>query len=438
MKDVYQNISNLPNGVYQNKEYDLNHNRFYIKVLVESLDIKFLSELSDHPLNDAIYDSPNYWPLLHRDKSIGSAFQDYIVPMGIYKFVVDNDQIKVIKTEPNVSYAHYVDSAFIQIGNEIKKICVEHEEVVVPSGAGIDSLVLLSYIVKFGYLSKVKILNQANLLSRNSYPEFITMDMINKSAYANFENYFTPRVKEFIHDTLVETDLLNVINKFGYEKLKCYSTTKMFEAYSNTAFIYGFGGNETLLHHRCILDIVFRNSKISNAGKILQDLINTEKTYYANYSSIRSYDVNKDTFCELETFPYQYKPYLSFNGFNNNHIYFPLGSIAELSRMLDYSTVDFDTVLDAKMCREIIHRNVGSLFNDFISATSPFDSDNFINVSFDKSVINPEALIIPKNLNHNLEKLHALEEHVNNNNKVDHFTISVIKMLQHMDSLFNK
>jgi len=436
MNIIYKNISNLPNGVYQNKNYDLNENRFYIKIIGESLDIKLLAELVNHPLNAAIYDSPNYWPLLERDSAIGSVFEGYTCPTESYKFIIDNDQIAVIKTKPSITYSEFVNSAFTVIENEVVKIFDKHDEVIVTSGGGIDSLVLLSYIVKFGYLNRIRILSQTNSVSRADNPT--EAHTLNEPGFVKFVNYFTPLVKEFRHQTLIADDLLYVINNFGYNQLKCYSTTKMFMTYSNTAFLYGFGGNQTLLHHAPILDIVFRNSRDTNASQNLKNILTTTSYYAGTSPRMTNYDVDKTEFCEIETFPYQYKPWMAFDGFNNNKMYFPLGAAGKFSRMLDYSTVDFDTVLNAKVCKEIIYRNVGSLFDEFIILTSPYDSDNFVNLTFDKSVINPEALIIPKNLNHNLEKLHALEERVKNNNKVDHFTISVIKMLQYMDSLFNK
>jgi hypothetical protein len=206
-------------------------------------------------------------------------------------------------------------------------------------------------------------------------------------------------------------------------------------SYKNVGIVFGFGGNQTLLHHTPILDMVFSKSKIPNKKEILHKLV-TAKNYYSASPFTHAYVVDKTTFCKIEDFTYQYKPWKSFDGFNQNKMYYPLGSISHLARELDYSTVDFETILHAKMCRELIYRNVGSLFDNFIGVTTPYDSDNFINVSFNKEKINPECLLIPNTLMHDKEKLINLENRLKHDT-IDHFTISVIKMLQHMDQLLN-
>jgi hypothetical protein len=430
---TYKNISNLPLGVYQNKNYELNQNKFYVKVDGQSLDIKFLKDLKNHPLNPEIYDNPNYWPLLQRDTSVGSAFTDFHVPTGSYKFIVSEETIEVVKSVPSISYEEYVDKSYDIIGDEIKNIFEIHDEVVVTSNGGIDSLVLLSYIMKMGFLKKVRILNQYNSVSRTASPN--ALYDLNQLAYEKFENYFTPLVKEFRHTTLTKDDLIYIINNYDYEKLKCYSTTTMFLNYSNVGFLFGFAGNQTLLHHTPILDMVYDKSKLPNAKEILHSLL-VPKNYYSASPLTHGYDVNKTNLCNIEIFTYQYKPWYSFDGFNNNKMYYPLGSISHLGRILDYSTVDFDTILNARMCREIINRNVGNLFEDFIKVTTPYDSDHFVNIQFDKTIINPDALVIPKQLNHDPKKLLELETRLKSDT-IDHFTISVIKMLQHMDQLLN-
>lgn len=431
---IYQNLNNIPVGIYQNKDYDLNQNRFYIKKHENYIDIKFLQDLHSHPINPAIYNSPNYWPLLHRDISIGSAFMGYDVPTGSYKFVVTPSAIEVLQSEPSITYQEYVDKAFPIIQEEIKNIFKVHDEVVVPSNGGIDSLVILSYILNLGFIKKTIILNQYNIISRQANSN--ELYDLNKDAYKNFEKYFSNLVKNFTHDTLDHQDFLYVMNNFDYEKLKCYSTTKMFLMYDNIGFIFGFGGNQALLHHTPILDMVFEKSKIAGKKEILHKLVSA-KNYYSQTQFTHAYDVNKTDFCKIEDFTYQYKPWESFQGFNNNKMYYPLGSVSHLGRVLDYSTVDFETILHARMCRELINRNVGDLFDPFIVANTPYDSDNFINIAFDKKDISPSCLSIPQDLNHAEDKLKELTQRINAD-KIDHFTISVIKMLQHMAKLFGK
>lgn len=405
--------------ILQNNDLDIN--KFFIddhnKITTD------ISTLKYTPLNREIYFRPSNAPLINvANSKLGSCFTGYSIPTGSYQFTTNGDSSLV---DQIYSLTDYQDIVFSEIGKEITKIYNAHAEVTLCYSGGIDSMVLLSYIISLNFLSRTNIVCFKNN-TQNTIPEY---DKV-KSLLEKFDDQF----KSITWLTIDISDIIYSFNNQNFEHLKCYATNAVLQKYKNTAFIFGFHGNQILLHKPVFVDEIILQTG-SNTGVL--EFFKNNNDFYT--TSLNNYDVDKEKIGIAHTHMLQ-KPWALLDGTNNNRVYSPIGTSLTFSslRQLNFKTVSVDTIAHAQLARNIINLNVGGLLNQFITKEGISDGDILKDTLIPIDQLNNDLLTIPKNLTHNAEGLGYIEHELSLAKKSHFLPINVlvsIKMLHWINQL---
>ena len=92
----------------------------------------------------------------------------------------------------------------------------------------------------------------------------------------------------------------------------------------------------------------------------MDDHISSKKDFYT--SSLKTFDTNKSLIPIEDRFLVP-KPWMMLDGVNNNKVYCPIGdnNILMLTRLLDFSKIHPDVILDAIVARNLIDMSCASL-----------------------------------------------------------------------------
>jgi hypothetical protein len=406
-KSQYKIYGQLSPGIYQNRDQDFGWRKFFVRIIDDAIEIKYYNELTSCPLSDKIYYMPNGWPGYNGyDIREGSMYNDYFVPTNAFKFIVDQETVRVETDTTTVSLDSYVDTLYNQIQLEIKNIYSQHNHVVLSYSGGIDSIVLLSYIMNLGLLDKTTLLTHVNQVSAPGTTLF-EENAEKKLAYAQLTKELGSTCRNIVLNTVTPQDLVNTINRTkSYVHTRAYTASHALQQFNNTAFLYGWGGNQALLHKDIFLDQILINTNSIEATK--STLVNqlSKANYYSQ--GLQNYDVNK-TPTPLEYHLLMIRGWIELDGFQGNRVYHPIGTNFEQCRQIDFKNLDPSVILDAQVAREIVKRNVGSRLDDSIVVESLNDGDACVQTWFNTDQIDSMILTIPQHSKHDIEGLAWLE-----------------------------
>jgi len=418
--------------IFQNKEIDFVSNRYFVKI-DPYFDIQHVSNLIYQPINESFYYNATSYPSMDKtDFTKGSIYKDYVIPTAAYKFTIKDESVSVDTDSNKISLTDYVDQIDQLIADEINKIYKNHDHVVLSYSGGVDSMVLLSYIIAGGFLSQTTLLTHQNFVQLPEHPGLISNSPDRRQALEDVLDLTSSLgAKKIIKISVDHTDLINAFNMKNFVQCSCYSATKALTYFNNTAFLFGHHGNQSLLHKDIFIDQLLLDGLIGES-EVQQAL--DKKNYYV--TSATTYNVNRARI-PLEYCPLLLKQWPELTGYNNNTTYAPLGVKLDLCRNIDFKTVDLYDILDAKVPRALISKNVGTMLDPYIINESIGDGDAFIDWMLDRDQLNENLLEIPNNINHNLTGYNWLRENLKRPS-ISSYNLLSLAALHHLSELHNK
>lgn len=300
------------------------------------------------PLSENFFYQSTYFPLIKRDDArAGTAWLDWHFPNFDTIFFYDNKKIimrkklrKKIKIREYVKKLknildHNIDNMFKKLIGKKTFLCYSR---------GIDSTLILSYILKNELQNKIDILNFTNSIGDN-----LPLDLQEEKKLGF----------EVTHINLGMDDLIDAINTLDPDVVSCYCSYSLMQKFKNCNFIFGYHGNQTLLHKKIFLEQINKDIKESGYCTSLNGWTATE---------------NPIPLSECVLF---IKPWHKLDGINNNSIFAPLGNDEnfELVRDIDWYDIDPHLISDAKIAREFINGNVENKLDFAISNENIKDLD---------------------------------------------------------------
>ena len=376
--------------------YDLTLNKFF----VNEDHIIILPDKNHYSLNRKIYFQPSASPLVHvSDSELGSCFEQLTIPTASWIYNKNGARQKLpIDTD----LTSYTQKIYQNINQSIAKIYSEHPLVNLMYSGGIDSMVLLSYILKQGLGPRTRLICFEN--TTQPHPSGLGTNNTKKFKVKDLYRKYQDQLHSIVWHSIDITHVVNAFNHGQLADIKCYATKTVLDQYHNSVFIFGHHGNQVLLHKSIFLDeIIIRQPNIrSNIQKLQID-----NNYYT--TSISEYQIPKEPI-GVERRHFLIKPWSVFHGHRNNLIYSPIGSNEnfQLTRSLDFTEIDPWTIMDATVAKDLIRQNVGNEFDMFMDTESLKENDNLETIQLPISELDPVALTIPPDLVHHPEGLDYL------------------------------
>ena len=424
-------FDNTTGETFQNKEIDSVDNRYFVTISPE-FNVKHVSQLIYQPIEECLYTSAVQYPYTTRlDFTQGSFYQNCVIPTPAYKFIANDTHIAVQATHKKISVDSYLDRLDQAITDQIAGIYETHRSVVLSYSGGIDSLVLLSYIMAGGFLSRTILLTHNNLFQDATHPAIISNNPRRVAALDAVLDTATGQGAQVFKLDITDQDYLDIFNTRDFNHLRCYTVSKALSCFNDTAFLYGHHGNQALLHKDIFIDQLLLQGTIGETE--VQDAVN-KNDYYV--TSAASYNVNSNR-TPLEHVPLLMLPWQDLNGYQGNTVYSPLGLMLESVRDIDFNTVTLDDILNANLGRRLITKNVGVALDDFIIAEGVGDGDGIPYTMFDRKNFDQKLLSIPNNINHNLTGRSWLE-HTLTNDSISSFNLLTLKLLHQLSDLHDR
>lgn len=353
-------------------------------------------DLKNQKIKKEIYFSPMMYPYVHyNDWRLGSVFENFYLPSGSYNFDDDFGWQKIV---PNLHIQDYEDFLYSEIKKNILEQYAKNKQVNLLFSAGIDSLVVASFVISMGLENKTRFITMYDHNQTNQYA--IVHDEKLRHRIENFFKRFS-RCQDWVQIEWSTEDFVNVCNKKDYEQLRVHSTSALFDRYKDEIFIGGHGGNWSMLHwHAQIDEMLMHNPAVAND---LERIFNLENIYCVTNKS--DY-VNKHV--PMAEKHYIKKRWDLLDGINGNELPNIVSSdqIFDQTRKLDWTTwTDPYEISNACISRRIIEKNVGDLFDETIGNESLDDSDTFVSKNLPYEALDSSIFETPDNLNHNLNGL---------------------------------
>jgi hypothetical protein len=391
--------------IMQYRNHDLDLNKFLIK---DGHIVTDIAELKPHQLSREIYFRPSYAPLVSEaDADLGSCFNGYSIPTASFSYQVNDSGISCIKHEPKLDLDDYIRLIHQDIGRQIINVYQMHKQVTLAYSGGIDSMVLLSFIMAYGLLSRTNVVCVENHTQISAHAMHNHAD--NKQLVLLLLNKLKPKLKSTTWHHIDVEDLAYSFNHGKLEHLKCYTTHAILRRYHDSAFLFGYHGNQILLHKPLFVDELILQGKVSVTDA--ETYLSNTKNYYTQ--CLRLYDCNKEKI-GVDRTHFLKKPWSLMDGINGNRVYAPIGSTLtfDLLRDLDFSSMSLPVIADALVARHIIGLNVGTELDEFIGVESLSDMDNLQDSMIPVDLLDPSWLTVPNSLNHHPEGLDWITEQI--------------------------
>lgn len=383
-----------------------------------------ITDFTNCKISRDIYFRPNKFPYITRfDLRKGSCFKDLIFPSASFKFI-NNEPFMVVK---NLNFLDYKKFLYDEILDSILKI-YNGDDIVFFYSGGIDSIVILSFLLKLNLLSKTKIVTVLD--ATQDSPSALVNDIINQEKIKDLKKFLKNKIKSFDILNVDEKTIVDIYNNGKFYDLVCHVSSYIMNLYNNNKFINGGHGNESFLH---------LNSVVHEILKIYPNKINDidkKRNYYCDFSSVTLEDLVGIEYKNLLA-----KPWHRIH-IKNKKCFTPLSSdrIYSKLRKLDFSNISVNYLENVCMSREFINLNCNNLLDEFITHESIRDGDNISQCKIPTKEIDRSLLTIPDNLNHNQEGLDFLQweiSKITKNEDIDFNSLISIKMIQQLSKEFN-
>jgi hypothetical protein len=416
----------------RNAELAVAKDKFF--VLGKDEEIRYLQDMKDIELDSRIYYSPSWFPLVNiTDTTKGSAFKNCTVPTSAYEFSYDGEHIhRTVSQRDKLTLTEYTDAVHQDMLQTISRIGESHDKIAVAFSGGIDSLVILSYLIRLDLLHRTTLIRYENRVQSDDNPDIFRNDYRRKVAMTEIKSLLKDRLYSFVEIDLYRDDLINAFNSAGYHQFRAYGTYKLFDTFRDTALLFGHHGNQVLLHKNIFLEEMISVSQDPyNKRDEIQKLF--ARSYYSK--SIRHIG-DVVSYCRIIDRNLKQKEWDALSGQNNNTYYAPLGNMIEQCRDLYFDQIDPITILDAKVARELIHRNVDKLLDPMIVYESLHDGDVYADVYLYRAALDKDKLNIPTDLPHDKEGLGWLRDQLSRD-KIELNSLNSVLLLQHLSKLFS-
>jgi hypothetical protein len=329
----------LLNNFYQK---DIQERSILIKIENNTIFAQTVQNLinNNEPLSEMFFYQPTYFPLIKRDDvRAGTAWPNWHFPnFDTYFIHKDKKIIMTTKLRKKIAITEYVKQLKNILDYNINAMFekILDKKTFLCYSRGIDSTLILSYILKHKLQDKIHILNFSNLLAGG------TALQLQEEEKLGFK---------VTHINLGMDDLIDAINTLDPNIVSCYCSYSLMKKFKNCNFIFGYHGNQVLLHKKIFLEQI--NKDVKDLGYC---------TSLNGWTSIE----NPIPLAECVLF---IKPWHKLNGINNNSIFEPLGNDEnfDLLRNIDWHDVDPHLISNAKIARQIIMDNVGNKLDFVIS-----------------------------------------------------------------------
>ena len=400
--------------------------------------IATIAELADQPLNRAIYFNPTSRLKISRsDSRLGSCFDGWQIPSsGIMVESTDGWVSAIKEFEHELSLKEYKERLDSHIKNCISEAYDSNRQVYLTFSGGIDSIVVLSYIMHMGLGARTHLVCAKNLAT--THPESIAYDQARIQRMNDFFTAYQGRVASTRWITQDTSNIVDIVNQGrSYLDLLNYTTVGIFESYHDTAWMGGYYGNNTLLHHWLFLDQM--RIKDPDKSSELEIALNSCEDYYSvdfmqpGKSSVPPIHIKYHTL--------SVKPWHALQGINQNRIYTPLGSQDIFNDLRKINPADFDVEMlaDAKFGRELINRYSPDL-SPIVTHCNSYDNDNIVQIQVPTENLDYNQLYIPEDLLHHSDGVDWLTYELDLSKVtgyIDMNTLISFKNLQYISNLIN-
>lgn len=365
----------------------------------DSTQLVKMRDLKTEPLSNQIYFSPTYSPLIHvRDSDLGSCFQGWKIPTGSYLLDQQNGLIIEDLLPTDIGLDTYREAVWETLIQNLTSVFHSHKEVNLSYSGGIDSMVVLAAIKHLGLMPRTNLVIVRN--HTQTHHSCLHIDAVKQKKLHDTLARLRKQCRSITH---IDIDQESVnLSAHDYNHLRCYITSTLMRNTCGQAWIFGFHGNQLLLHKDIFAyEILRRSPEKTNQ---LADLSRSQ-----NFYTTQLLDLKLDMpWPGLEKRHLLNKPWHLFDHINGNRIYAPLGSdlLFDLCRRLDFSLLDLEFVAEARLAREIISRAGQDWLFDFVDSESIHEMDNLESMILDVDGIDIE---IPQ-LNHDIDGLYWLRE----------------------------
>ena len=361
-----------------------------------------IQDLLDQPLDRGIYFRPSSSPIIDRDDyESGSCFRDYVIPTAAFVFDEYGSRWLI---EKDLTLEQYRDHLYKNIAQRINRIYQKHQFVTLAYSGGADSTVLLSFIAKAGLLPRTDIIchenttqTDPNCLHQNSHK----IECINQIL-----DSVRPLARSISWARLSMDEPVHFFNHGDLHHLKCYASAAMLERSPNDACIFGYHGNQVLLHKWIFWDDMIYQDPA--ARHHIQQFLDSHPSFYCD--SLRRYDVTSPKI-SIDRRHHLQKPWALLDGFSGTRSYSPLADERDMQnlRRLDSRGIPIEMIADAQLARDFIDVNVGQDWNRWVTSESLADGDSLLAMTIPLDRLDSSLLQIPANLNHDPEGMRWLE-----------------------------
>jgi hypothetical protein len=389
-------------------------------------------QLKTEPLNREIYFKPSISPRLNRlDYRDGSCFANWHLPSGSILIDGDSNQVnfisEVMQTLDINEYKTQVDQSIRQC---ITKAFQENDIVNLSYSGSMDSTIVLAYIANMGLIDRTRTVCFKNRLTTKQ--DALRFDVERINSINKFFHDYQDKLAGYGWEIIEVGDLVKIINAGAtFNQLLSFTLAAVLTRNNNQAWMGGWHGNRTMLHHRMLLDQM-RLLDSNNTLAIKQRIDNCWETSYSH--TIRKLDFDIDP-VHIRYQSNQTKTWHALNNYQGHKIYMPLGleSMFQNLRLLDPNKFVFEFVADGLFGMELIQNNAPELLHWMSKKQSENDIDSIEYVLVPTETLDYSNLKIPDDINHHPDGIEWLELEIENSRitgEIEFNTLLSIKNLQ--------
>lgn len=382
-------------------------------------------------LNNKIYSSPSASPLaMMPSGAFGeeTCFKNVFCPTPSKIFDIKNNLMWEIDKDLNIQ--DYKNFLYQEIDSNIDRIYSSYPNVVFFYSGGIDSQVVLSFLIKKNLLDRTKVAFCYNSTIPKDYQIKHNQEKFLK--LKTVLNWLKPRCIDVEEFEFTKKDLIQTLNEGNLVETKAFITYLMFKKYQNSALMFGMYGNTTMLHRSTFAGQIM----LADTEREWKDFSNSKNLYTR---AITTYDYKKDNVPIQDRFLAK-KTYFALNGKNDNYFVSPIVSqeILNILRRIDWRTVELDMIAEAHLPRQFINRNVDTFLDPFITDENTADWDNLDSNIIPINDLDPDVLLVPMDIEHDPDGLFYIEDQLSQARKNRFIHLNSVVSIKNLQMISEK